>query len=1477
LREKEEDVGMRNMSFKQVAIAGPVLLVLAAVTVMCGPDRARDAKRLEGVTAKTTQALAACGCPWTTKASTSAVARLYGGGDSGHDELILEDAINNDTYRWAGGTAWHRVGGPARSYAYAYDPSLGPSWLGWYRNGNDARADHMTDENDNWARISPIAQSSAGSSYTAFSSIFSGRRFLYAGDGTHLYRSDGGGWGSEDDGTLAQGGVGLSYVGDASYVYKRTASGVYRTAGGAVWTRIGATAPNAIYAGGGATFIDIAGAISRYSDAGGWSVVGSGIRKITGTSATAYALNNDNTVALFDSASSTWSIIRAAADVSNIVAGTLSLFAITTAGAVLEYTGGTWTDLTCTGAHSAANCAGGCDPGPDPSEVAPGYGDAPFSAQNDLNNAKYDVLTQHNDIARTGAMLSSDVLTPASVSGGTFGYLGNVAVQGRIYGQALYMDQAAVVCTGDTVRNKDIAYVATIENNVYAIDVQAQAVCWSSAILGCPPPTGGNFDLGHEGNVKVGIVATPVIDLAKSVMYVVARTRSGVATEGRFFLNVLDTRTGQLISRTEIIANGLDGHADCPNAAGTSQPLWPEQQTNRVGLLLLKDKLITAFSAYAGEAPEFDYHGHIVTFDVSHPDAPLRSQGSTCAVPDMKGGGIWMAGGGIASDGTDAYVTTGNGASYPFANGDFVNPAAIPDFPPPSNYPDGLVKVDTDAGVVSGYVDTRPASTFPSLLLRDSNNNPRSIYWGRERSDADFGSGGILILGDRAIAGGKDGRLYAVNTTGTLSPASRVRDFQAFIANAGPPTAGPNDTFNYQTKWYAGPHIHSGPVAWDTHTRTSPAYINVYAWSEKDHLKRFRFDPVAKDFVAADIVDATMATPFPTAHGDIAATQNAMPGGMLSISANGVQDGIVWATVQEPYKFCRYPSITGHGVIQVDEPEGPAASEVVGCDVLRGYAPGRLFAFAADPDSASPNRLRLLWGDTNKFGYANLPGGVDTRNSNVKGPNNLITAYAKHAPPTIAHNWVLVPTADNKLLIFGLGSQVASQPKRLLSDDIVLAGPAGWSTIPEAASNGNGTFTVTHDSHADFTGWAATSGVSRLSGDFDADGHTDVALLGPAGWSTIKLACSNGDGTFAIKQPTAPNFVNIWAASTTATKFVGDFDGDGRADIALTGDSSWTTIPVAFSNSVAGGTAAFVVTNSGDIAGEYPRTTEFAGWSTASSSVQRLIGDFNGDGKADIALSGVSFFTTIPVAFSTGRSGFFHVTNYSTTDSAAACPSSSPCPPLSNYPASYPTNFGVLSAQAGVTRLVGDFNGDGRSDIALVGIHSTDSTPYWGMLSVAFSSGDGSFRVRHGQAVAADGSSFSFWATSTNARKLVGDFNGDGRDDIALIGDPSWHTIPIAFSNGDGSFLVTNQTVLLPDGNNLATLAAVANVVSIVGDYDHDGTADIALTGGSAWNSIPVAMSNGDGNFHSFNVTNIANWGGWAATANAQKLPGNYR
>jgi hypothetical protein len=86
--------------------------------------------------------------------------------------------------------------------------------------------------------------------------------------------------------------------------------------------------------------------------------------------------------------------------------------------------------------------------------------------------------------------------------------------------------------------------------------------------------------------------------------------------------------------------------------------------------------------------------------------------------------------------------------------------------------------------------------------------------------------------------------------------------------------------------------------------------------------------------------------------------------------------------------------------------------------------------------------------------------------------------------------------------------------------------------------------------------------------------------------------------------------------------------------------------------------------------------------------------------------------------------------------------------------------------------------------------------------------------------------------------KLVGDFNGDHRSDIAVVGGAGSGSIAMAFGVWGGTFSTTARWV-----GDFATWAALPGVKKLVGDFDGDGRADILLTGGAGWRSLPVAFS----------------------------------
>jgi hypothetical protein len=223
--------------------------------------------------------------------------------------------------------------------------------------------------------------------------------------------------------------------------------------------------------------------------------------------------------------------------------------------------------------------------------------------------------------------------------------------------------------------------------------------------------------------------------------------------------------------------------------------------------------------------------------------------------------------------------------------------------------------------------------------------------------------------------------------------------------------------------------------------------------------------------------------------------------------------------------------------------------------------------------------------------------------------------------------------------------------------------------------------------------------------------------------------------------------------------------------------------------------------------------SEFATWA-ATPGVQSVPGDFNKDGFGDVALVGGAGWNTIPIAFSYGD-GTFRVTK------------------------SYVPDIPSLATASGVKAVPGDFNKDGFADIALTGGGG------WNTIPIAFSYGDGTFRVTKSYVP-----DIPSWATASGVKAVPGDFNKDGFGDIALTGGGGWNTIPTALSYGDGTFKVTNSYV--PD---IPSWATASGVKAVPGDFNKDGFADIALTGGANWNTIPTALSYGDGTFR---VTNEA-------------------
>lgn len=335
----------------------------------------------------------------------------------------------------------------------------------------------------------------------------------------------------------------------------------------------------------------------------------------------------------------------------------------------------------------------------------------------------------------------------------------------------------------------------------------------------------------------------------------------------------------------------------------------------------------------------------------------------------------------------------------------------------------------------------------------------------------------------------------------------------------------------------------------------------------------------------------------------------------------------------------------------------------------------------------------------------------------------------------------------------------------------------------------------------------------RTKGDMNGDGRSDIVVTGGPGWTSVPWGRSNGDGSFTSQDFNINGGSNFpaWAASAGVKAVPGDFNGDGLNDVALLGGPNWKDIAIAFAD----GQGNYSVTDE-------VVTGNFGLWA-GEANVRIVPGDFDGDGRGDLALIGGAAWLDIPIAFSNGN-GTFRVADLNTE------------------------NFAKWARDPSVRVVPGDFDGDGKGDIALLG------GPKWKDIAIAFSKGDGSFTVTD---FVVAGSNFGLWAGLTGAKAIGGDFDGDGKSDIALSGAPGWTDVPVAFSNGDGKFTVTDPIL-----TNFPTWAAEANVRIVSGDYDGDGRSDLALLGGAKWTDVPIAFSTGRGTFRQTDLVNsdLAAW-----------------
>ena len=399
-----------------------------------------------------------------------------------------------------------------------------------------------------------------------------------------------------------------------------------------------------------------------------------------------------------------------------------------------------------------------------------------------------NVVTQHNDNDRSGANLSEQTLTTQNVTAAKFGKLFERAVDGQIYAQPLYVGG---------VNGKNVVYVATEHNSVYAFDADsatAAAPLWKVSLGPAMPAqdTGGCQDLTPE----IGITATPTIDLASKTIYVSAKTKEagGPGPHHFYKLHALDLATGQPKRPAVVVNPSFAGHG-AGNAGGTLH-FDARLQLNRPGLLMAQGKIWLAFGGQCDINP---YHGWVVAYDA----ATLAPAGTWVNTPDGERGGIWQGGVGLSADSAGGvYAASGNGS-----------------FDGQKNLGGGITRLTSQNGGIA------VTSFF-------SPGNIQSL----NQQDLDVGgTGPLLIPGTQLlVTGGKQGFFYVVD-----------REHMG--------GSSPNDGQIVQKIKLTNAEAWGGPAFWQR-ARGS----RMYVWGKDDHLKSFGFNGATFD--ATPVVNGSTPT-----------------------------------------------------------------------------------------------------------------------------------------------------------------------------------------------------------------------------------------------------------------------------------------------------------------------------------------------------------------------------------------------------------------------------------------------------------------------------------------------------------------------------------------------------------------------------------------------------------------------------------------
>jgi hypothetical protein len=371
---------------------------------------------------------------------------------------------------------------------------------------------------------------------------------------------------------------------------------------------------------------------------------------------------------------------------------------------------------------------------------------------------------------------------------------------------------------------------------VYAFDADTGVQIWKTSLFSAGETPSDDRDCNLV-TPEIGVTATPVIDRKLGSNGTIFAMAMSKDGTGKYHQRL---HALDVATGAEMKGSPTEIAATYPGAGDNSSNgtvvFDPGQYFDRAALLLMNGNLYMGFASHCDQGP---YTGWVIAYS----ESTLRQTQALNLTPNGSEGSVWMSGGGIAADGAgNLFLAT--------ANGTFDTTLDANGYPSQGDFGNAILRLTASGKLVVADYFT------PYNTLAESD------------SDQDMGSGGVVLLPDLAdpqgvvrhllVQGSKDGNLYLAD-----------RD------NLGRFNSGGSVNSNlYQELMGVGSML------------STPAFFNGVLY----------FGTIGAPLRAYPIANAHL----PAAPSSQTAVSFSYPGTSPAISANGTQNGIVWAVESTP-------------------------------------------------------------------------------------------------------------------------------------------------------------------------------------------------------------------------------------------------------------------------------------------------------------------------------------------------------------------------------------------------------------------------------------------------------------------------------------------------------------------------------------------------------------------------------------------------